>query len=635
MRKIILFTIAFLCTWVQIFAQIPQGIQYQTIVRADDNTPIRLQEVILAVEILEGSITGSVIFSETHTVTTANDGTAIITIGSLENGTGSLKTIHWEDNDYFIQVKTDSRIVSTDRVLVAPFVKYVNTANTLDHMSYNQLSNAPDLSGFDMDASDDFSGDYNDLKNLPDSYFDGDYNSLTGSLPTKFITQEASDKVDSLRITKNINFQDIESKNMVSRALIGTPDYGTTAGTIIEGNKAWKAVDGNMIHPGSVGINVPIPSDFEGAGMMVNGAVMYDGVPVTPTPGMLFYDPNVNDGAFCYYKENGEVDTLSTGVLEGGGTNNNGYQVQYSDLITDKSLVVGNAATIDHNAADYTMVIVSNVILIKFDDTSNSGSFPKNDWQIKTNDMEEGGENYFAFVDATANNTPFRIDAGVSNDALFIAENGNVGIGTNSPDEKLSVDGSIKGMSFTGDAAQLTGIDVTGTGAIENTGSTTIAADDDADGKGQIEFLTKDTNRVRIANNGNVGMGIIPSNATLEVAGTAAFQDVIVTGAMYPKSISFPVHKEDITTSGLLFYDVTDKSHIILNPTTGDINLYIMSGAVQGKEIVVVNEHPTNKINSLGVQIRGGGNFSLGQYESATLLYTAGGWIATDLVQAP
>ncbi|MBI9069505.1 MAG: hypothetical protein JEZ09_19570 [Salinivirgaceae bacterium] len=635
MRKRFLYTIAFLYISIQIIAQIPQGIQYQVIVRAEDNSPVLSQQVTLNVEILQGSITGSVVFSETHELTTTNNGTAIFTIGSLENGVGSLNNISWGDHEYFLQVKADSRILSTDRVLVAPFVKYVNTANSVNRLSYDQLSNVPDLSNFDEDVSDDFSGDYNDLDNLPSSYFDGDYNSLTGSLPTQYITQEESDKIDSLTITKDINFQNLETKNIASKTLVGTPEFGTAAGAVVEGNTAWKAVDANMIHTGSVGINVPVPSDFGGAGIMVNGAVLYDGIPVSTTPGMLFYDPLVNDGAFCYYKENGEIETLGTGVIEGGGTHNNGYQVILDDLIFDKSLVIGKGASIDHNVGDYTMVIVGNIILIKFDDTSTTGSFPYNDWQIKTNDMEAGGENYFAFVDATANTIPFRVDAGAVNDAIYIADNGNTGFGTNTPTEKLDVQGNIQAMAYIGDATQLTGIDVTGTGSVENSGSTTIAADDNADSKGQIEFFTKGTESAVIANNGNVGIGATPLNAKLEVADTAAFQDLIVTGNMYPKSVSYPVHKEDITSTGLLYYDVTDKSVIILNPTAGTISLYLFLGTVIRKEIVIVNEHASNKINSNNVAIPGGGDFSLGQYESATLLYTSSGWVATDLVQTP
>jgi hypothetical protein len=79
---------------------------------------------------------------------------------------------------------------------------------------------------------------------------------------------------------------------------------------------------------------------------------------------------------------------------------------------------------------------------------------------------------------------------------------------------------------------------------------------------------------------------------------------------------------------------VTNKSVIILNPTGGNINFYMQIGGILGKEIVLINEHPTNKIISIGIAVPGGGNFSLGQYESAKMLYTASGWVVTDLIQS-
>ncbi|MEM8964677.1 MAG: hypothetical protein AAGD38_24545, partial [Acidobacteriota bacterium] len=70
---------------------------------------------------------------------------------------------------------------------------------------------------------------------------------------------------------------------------------------------------------------------------------------------------------------------------------------------------------------------------IHFDDTSASASFPKNDWRLTANDTTNGGGEYFAIQDATANTTVFRVDAGAGNNAMRISSDGNVGIGTASP----------------------------------------------------------------------------------------------------------------------------------------------------------------------------------------------------------
>ena len=602
-RKII-HTIALLFCFFQLFAQIPQGIQYQLIVRAEDNTPITSQQLLIDVEVLQGNVNGTVVFSETHNVNTSSNGTAIFTIGALENGIGSISDINWGNNNYFIQVKENSRILSTEKVLVVPFVKRVQIAKTAKHINYN------------------------DLSNKPTSYFDGNYGSLTENVPTRNITQVESDKVDSLMVTDAINFQDLESQNIASRSLVGTPDFGTKAGTIAEGNTAWKSVEGNLIHPGGVGINVPIPSEFNGAGILVNGAVLYDGVPVNPAPGMLFYDPTVNNGSFCYYNENGVKDTLDTGVLEGGGIKNNGYNVIADDFEINKSLVVGNGASVDRNAGDHTMVVASNIIRIKYDDTSASASFPQNDWQILTNDIEEGGDNYFAIVEATKGSVPFKIDAATPDTVFNIANSGNVGIGTTTPSEKLEVNGIVKG-NFTGSISKFYGINASGTGKVENIGSTTIVADDNSDHIGQIEFSVKDTTLMVITNNGNVGIGSTPT-VNFEVNDTASFNDLIVDGNVFAKTVSYPVHKENISNG--FYYDVTAKSVIILNPTM-NINFYIGGESVQGKRVLIINESELYTINLLPTYT-GGPSFLLRQNESAEMLYV-NGWMFTEVVVAP
>ena len=78
---------------------------------------------------------------------------------------------------------------------------------------------------------------------------------------------------------------------------------------------------------------------------------------------------------------------------------------------------------------------------IKFMDTSNSASFPRNDWQIRINSSANGGANAFLIDDMGTNNTtgqapvatPFRIDAGATNSALVIREGGRIGFGTATP----------------------------------------------------------------------------------------------------------------------------------------------------------------------------------------------------------
>ena len=66
--------------------------------------------------------------------------------------------------------------------------------------------------------------------------------------------------------------------------------------------------------------------------------------------------------------------------------------------------------------------------------------------------------------------------------------------------------GNVGAQTFTGDGSALTGI-ASGTGGVINTGSTTIGADSDANGSGEIALQTRGTTRVTVLNDGNVGVG--------------------------------------------------------------------------------------------------------------------------------
>ncbi|MGZ9130616.1 MAG: tail fiber domain-containing protein, partial [Candidatus Binatia bacterium] len=75
---------------------------------------------------------------------------------------------------------------------------------------------------------------------------------------------------------------------------------------------------------------------------------------------------------------------------------------------------------------------------ILFDDTSGAG-FPANDWEIDINDSVADGVDRFSIRDFTGGTTPFTIRGAAPTDSLFIASNGNVGMGTAVPARELHI----------------------------------------------------------------------------------------------------------------------------------------------------------------------------------------------------
>jgi len=115
-------------------------------------------------------------------------------------------------------------------------------------------------------------------------------------------------------------------------------------------------------------------------------------------------------------------------------------QIFTTDVIVQGSLCVGMDCVTTENFGFDTHRLKENNLRLHFDDTSNSGSFPANDWRITINDDANGGDNYFGIDDATAGTRPVKVEAGAGNNAVVVSSNaGNVGLGTDSPVVELQV----------------------------------------------------------------------------------------------------------------------------------------------------------------------------------------------------
>jgi hypothetical protein len=108
-------------------------------------------------------------------------------------------------------------------------------------------------------------------------------------------------------------------------------------------------------------------------------------------------------------------------------------QVIADDLIVTGSLCVGFDCVNGENFGFDTIRLKENNLRIKFEDTSNSGSFPSNDWQITANDSSNGGANKFSIDDIDGGRTPFTIEASAPSHSLYVDDGGRLGLGTSTP----------------------------------------------------------------------------------------------------------------------------------------------------------------------------------------------------------
>ena len=122
-----------------------QGINYKAVIKDDVGNVIAMDVIPVQFTILDGTDT---VYEEAHTPTTDSNGIVILNIGEgLPIGGSDFSTIDWSSNNHFLNVQINTGGGLTDMGTTAfKTVPYALQAKTAENI---------------------FSGDYNDLSNLP------------------------------------------------------------------------------------------------------------------------------------------------------------------------------------------------------------------------------------------------------------------------------------------------------------------------------------------------------------------------------------------------------------------------------------------------------------------------------------
>lgn len=405
--------------------------------------------------------------------------------------------------------------------------------------------------------------------------------------------------------------------------------------------KYWSTINNNLYYnEGKVLVGGDDPTVLPDNLMHIHGAVLYNGGPTDTVPGILYYDPAGN-GSFRYFNNSGEMKVIGTGTINFEDSDPpEGDVVVISDVIWNNRVCLGNSATSGYDFGNNVFAIASDTIRVYIYDTSNSSQFPSNDWQMRFNDLEVNGKNYFAIFDSTHQSTPFILSAGSGSNTLNVSEEGNLGIDIMPSVDRVVTGGNIVAGSFIGSGNELTGLDGVATDTLENTGSTTIAADTDSNSSGDIVFETNDTVRMRIKPNGFVKIGSGEPECEFDAGGLSCIADGIkVKGDVDANAIFYSVHQETNPGANTLSYDVTNRKNIVFNSSIGNINLNGFQNGVLGQEITIVNISGSSYIqlnNLSGTQIiinPGFQNITLNQFDSATYIYNGTYWFCKNLIK--
>jgi len=138
MRKLFAILVAVLLT-VSVFAQSPQKMSYQAVIRNSSNDLITNTTVGMQLSILQGSTSGTAVYVETQTPTTNTNGLVSIEIGGGVVVSGNFSSINWANGPYFVKTETDPdgatggisyTITGISELLSVPYALYAANAGT-------------------------------------------------------------------------------------------------------------------------------------------------------------------------------------------------------------------------------------------------------------------------------------------------------------------------------------------------------------------------------------------------------------------------------------------------------------------------------------------------------------------------
>ena len=213
---------------VNIFAQTPEKMSYQAVIRDNSDVLLKNSKVDLKIVLRQGSPQGSSVYEETHRVQTNPNGLVSFQIGTGATEKGSFHKINWSKGPYFIESLIDPEgrsnytIKAVSQMLSVPYAFHAKTADsftgTISHSQMpdyytadevdNILGNITTLEGdtqslklkknlleisggntvsfenWDTNVTDDFSGVYEDLQNKPELYNKTEIDGLIGGIIT-------------------------------------------------------------------------------------------------------------------------------------------------------------------------------------------------------------------------------------------------------------------------------------------------------------------------------------------------------------------------------------------------------------------------------------------------------------------
>jgi hypothetical protein len=119
-----------------LYAQVPDYISYQAVVRDAAGKLVENKPVGIRISILQGSASGTAVYRETHSVSSNVNGVMSLLIGSGAVGSGTFSAIAWSSGVYFVKTEIDPAggnaytVTSVTQLLSVPYALYAKTSGS-------------------------------------------------------------------------------------------------------------------------------------------------------------------------------------------------------------------------------------------------------------------------------------------------------------------------------------------------------------------------------------------------------------------------------------------------------------------------------------------------------------------------
>jgi len=427
------------------FAQVPESFKYQAIVRNAAGDIISNQFVRIQMQIIEGSSSGSSVYSEIHTPTTNNFGLINLNIGEGTVESGNFSTIAWDSNSYFVKISIDISggttytEMGTSQLLSVPYALHAKTSET----SIND-----EVDDADADPS-------NELQSI--SILGNDITLSEGggsvTIPSSALWTESGSNLyyNAGNVAVGTNSPEANSNIYIYRP---AGDFGAGKSGIYSNRRgASGAANGGTAWSAS-GIDAAIKGYSYYGNNYSAGVAAFSYLDYNNSSALVAAEYGGASSALLAYKD---TDSKIWSGFFNGDVNFTGNLYQNGTLFTGgsgSSLWSQNGSNVYYNSGNVGIGTTSptNKLTINggSDVNGTNGGFLQLGLNTGSNIGIDNNE-----IQARNNGNPsslllqcaggiFRVHSEIAGKEFSVLDNGNVGIGTNNPTDKLDIRGKIR-----------------------------------------------------------------------------------------------------------------------------------------------------------------------------------------------